>query len=121
MVGRMLITIGHQPGGAGTVGELLENGQPPLAAEHLITVNAEDGTHSIIDMWYGIGEVIGYVAPLPFVEYDRLFGTQTPPMPEIEAQRDQLVDLRGRWEDAYLVAYVDGSPDKLIVTRFSGD
>jgi hypothetical protein len=100
----------------------------PTSIETLIQWNAEDGTHSIID----IDEIaptpsFGTAAPLSNEALERFFGTDKPTREMIESQASDLgVFLqqemgRSRWEGTYIVVYKDSEPDEIYFTGYSGD
>ena len=100
----------------------------PTSIETLIEWNAEDGTHSIID----ISEIsespdFGTAAPLSSIELQNFFGTDKPSRKMIENQEAALSEYlhqkmgRGRWEGTYIIVYKEQLPDEIYFTGFSGD
>lgn len=99
--------------------------EPTTIAEkikQMLIVNAESGSHSILDI-EGISSEPEYMmaAPLSASELTELFGTTQPVRSLIEAQKELLYNLRQSWMATYIVVYKDGLPDELYFTGFSGD
>lgn len=69
----------------------------------------------------GIGDGFGEMAPLDLDDYDRLFGTLTPTLKQVRANKRALMGLRDRWMGTYVVAYRGGLPSTIAFAGFSGD
>ena len=100
----------------------------PTSIETLIAWNAEEGTHSIID----IVEILpkpgfGAAAPLSNKDLERFFGTDRPTRAMIEGKEGVLGPFlqqemgRYRGEATYILVYKDGEPDEIYFTGYSGD
>jgi hypothetical protein len=100
----------------------------PTSIETLIQWNAEDGTHSIID----IDEIaptpsIAAAAPLSEEELRRFFGTEKPTRDMIETKKWELREFlqremgRSRGEGTYIIVYKDDEPDEIYFIGYSGD
>ncbi len=100
----------------------------PTSIETLLKWNAEEGTHSIID----IKEVamtpdFGAVAPLSNAELKRFFGTEKPTRGMIENKGEDLLLFlqkelgRSRWQGTYIVLYKENEPSELYFIGYSGD
>jgi hypothetical protein len=100
----------------------------PTTIEELIQWNAEDGTHSIIDMrGVSVEAELFNVAPLTETELKSFFGTSQP-MHEIIIKRErdlqdflQLNCGRRAWMGTYIVVFEDGKPAEIYFTGYSGD
>jgi hypothetical protein len=104
------------------IAELKEIQERPRSIQELLRINADAGTHSIIDI-ESISDVpdFGTAAPLSEQQLLRLFNTEKPTRPMIEAKADELEGLRYRWQGTYVIVYKDGRPDEIYFTGFSGD
>lgn len=94
----------------------------PQTIEELIEMNAESGTHSILD----IDEIsenpeFGKAAPLTAQQLSEIFGTTQPTWDMIQSNMDGIQGLRQRWMGTYIIVYKDGVPDQIFFTGFSGD
>jgi hypothetical protein len=100
----------------------------PISIETLIEWNAEDGTHSIID----ITEIsptpsFGTAAPLSDEELTGFFGTEKPSREMIERKKEKLdIYLQqelGRYqgEATYIIVYKDSEPYEIYFIGYSGD
>jgi hypothetical protein len=100
----------------------------PTSIETLIQWNAEDGTHSIIDI-SEIAPIAGFgaAAPLSSEELKRFFVTDKPTRAMIESKERDLgrflqQDIgRYRYEATYIIVYKDGEPAEIYFTGYSGD
>jgi hypothetical protein len=96
----------------------------PKTIEKLLEIQAESGTHSILDI-VGISAEpkFGHVRPFPREKLVEFFGSETPSHAEIEEAHSfgSLEDLSERWEGLYVIAYRDGSPSEIFFTGHSGD
>jgi len=100
--------------------EDFKNRPEPQTIEELIEMNAEMGTHSIIDM-HEIGEEPGFgvVAPMPEDMLTTIFGTHRPNHSQIESKIDELfMKIRACY---YVLVYQDDGPDEFFFIGFSGD
>ena len=112
-------------------GELMGGGsaprkpkRKPKTIEKLLEIQAESGTHSILDI-VGISPEpkFGYIRPFPREKLVEIFGSQTPSHSEIEEAHSfgRLEDFADRWEGIYVIAYRDGSPSEIFFDGHSGD
>ena len=97
----------------------------PKTIEEALEVQAESGTHSILDI-IGVssGPAFGHIRPFPPEKLVEFFGSQTPSHAEIEEAHDfgSLEDfVSERWEGIYIIAYRDGSPSEIFFAGCSGD
>jgi hypothetical protein len=97
----------------------------PVDPDSLFDSQSHSGTHSVIDMVNGVSSEPALFSVSPLTEEQMLtfFGTLTP-------TSDQVVEwmksfdpypIRERWQGIYVVSYVDGRPDQIHFTGFSGD
>jgi hypothetical protein len=92
----------------------------PQSIEELIEMNAEMGTHSIIDI-HEISEEPGFgvIAPMPEKMVTNMFGTHRPNHSQIESKVDELfMNIRACY---YVLVYKNDSPDEIFFIGFSGD
>lgn len=70
----------------------------PTSIKELLEQNAEEGTHSIIDMYRGVSQTadFGTVSPLTPTQLQTLFGTLYPTRTIVAQQLDNLWKLRSR-------------------------
>ncbi len=97
----------------------------PKTIEQLLEFQAEEGTHSILDI-VGISKEsqFGNISPFPRAELIEYFGSETPSHAEIQAAYDSgsLEDfVHERWQGIYLIAYQDGVPSEIFFAGCSGD
>jgi hypothetical protein len=97
----------------------------PKTIEEALEVQAESGTHSILDI-AGISSepAFGHIRPFPPEKLVEFFGSQTPSHAEIEEAHDlgSLEDLVSeRWEGIFIIAYRDGLPSEIFFAGCSGD
>jgi len=97
----------------------------PKTIDELLDVQAESGTHSILDI-VGISREpkFGHVRPFPREKLVEFFGSETPSRAAIEEAHDSdsLEDfVSERWEGVYIIAYRDGSPSEIFFGGCSGD
>lgn len=104
-----------------------ENEEPwrdrrPGDIDDLLRGNAEDGTHSIIDV-DGVSETPtwGKAAPLSDSELVALFGTTTPSRDDVLSQQRDVQAMRPRWFGTYVVAYANDAPSEIFFSGHSGD
>jgi hypothetical protein len=94
----------------------------PTSIADLLLGNAEDGTHSILDM-HGVSgsPEWGMVAPLSDGETAELYGDQAPSRATVESKVRELQSLRSRWFGTYVIAYDQGAPSHFFFAGCSGD
>ena len=92
----------------------------PQSIEELIKMNAEAGTHSIIDM-HDIGQEpeIGIVSLMPEEMLIEVLGTLRPEHSQVERQIDEL--NRSIRSCHYLLVYEDETPSEIFFIGYSGD
>jgi hypothetical protein len=63
------------------------------------------------------------VSPLTDEQLFAFFGTRTPTPDQVAAwiKSFDLSSIRERWQGIYVVGYVDGRPEQIHFTGFSGD
>jgi len=90
--------------------------------DELRIINAEEGTHSILDM-RGVSEEPNYmrVAPLNDEELKSLFGTTRPTKETVEHQKELLVSKRHTWMGTYIVLFKDDKHHEIMFVGASGD
>lgn len=94
----------------------------PRTIEDLIERNAEDGTHSILDIErVDAGRDFGVINPLSDEELLDLFDTTRPTWQQVEAKARELQSLRGRWQGVCVIVYEDDQPRDIFFTGYSGD
>ncbi len=98
----------------------------PVSIDELMEWNETEGTHSIIDVFWGVADEpgtdnFGMATPLSTDELMEFFGTEQPTHEMIVEHEDELMDFRSRWEATYVIVYKDGQPDEIFFTGFSGD
>ena len=99
--------------------------QKPKTIEKLLELQAESGTHSILDIVSISPEPeFGAISPFPRSKLVEFFGSETPSHAEIE-EADESGSLEEfvleRWQGIYIIAYRDGSPSEIFFTGCSGD
>lgn len=99
--------------------------QKPKTIEKLLEIQAESGTHSILDI-VGISPEpqFGSVSPFPRTKLVECFGSAMPSHDEIEEVHDagSLEEfVSERWQGIYVIAYRDGSPCEMFFAGCSGD
>jgi hypothetical protein len=96
----------------------------PKTIEKLLEIQAESGTHSILDI-VGISPEpkFGHIRPFPHEKLVEIFGSQTPSHREIEEAHSfgRLEDFADKWEGIYVITYRDGLPSEIFFTGHSGD
>jgi len=100
----------------------------PTSIETLIQWNAEDGTHSIIDIRQ-VAPTSSFeaVAPLSSEELRMFFGTDKPTREIIASKETDLPKFlqqeigRYRGEGTYIIVYKNGEPDEIYFVGYSGD
>ncbi len=100
----------------------LEAEPEPGTIQELISLRADEGTHSIIDIErVAAAPGFGVASPLSAQEYRELLGTAKPTHEMVQQQADQLEMLRERGEGVYVLVYKEDQPDEIFFTGFSGD
>ena len=97
----------------------------PKTIEKLLELQAESGTHSILDI-VGISPEpkFGTVSSFPQAKLGEFFSSETPCRAEIEEAHDSgsLEEfISKRWQGIYIVAYRNGSPSEIFFAGCSGD
>jgi len=100
--------------------EDFKNRPAPQSIEELIEMNAEMGTHSIIDM-YDISEKpgMGKISPMPEDMLINLFGTHQPNHFQIESKVDEM--FKSITACYYVLVYKNDKPEEIFFIGFSGD
>jgi hypothetical protein len=97
----------------------------PKTIEKLLESQAENGTHSILDIVSISSEPqFGAISPFPRRKLVEFFGSETPSHAEIEEAHDSgsLEEyVSQRWQGVYIIAYGDGSPSEIYFAGCSGD
>lgn len=98
----------------------------PSSIDELLEAQAENGTHSILDMSLGVSRTpqFGTVSPLSEEQLMETFGTTLPHSGVVASWVDRggVDSYRGRWEGAcLLLAGENGSPAQIAFAGFSGD
>ena len=100
----------------------------PTSIETLLQWNAEEGTHSIIDIeQVAQAPSFGVVAPLSNEEIKSFFGTEKPTRTMVENKEGALTVFlqnelgRSRWQGTYIVVYKENEPTEIYFTGYSGD
>jgi hypothetical protein len=97
-------------------------GDKPKTIAEAIEWNAEDGTHSILDIDRISDHVeLFAIAPLSSSELIEIFGTERPTHEMIIEYEDIVMDLRRNAEGTYIIIYKDDQPDEIFFAGFSGD
>ena len=102
------------------------DGAPATSPDEALDRQAEEGTHSIIDMMNGLSPTpeFGTVSPLTEQQLLAVFDTLTPASDRVEAWLGHGGDngLRDRWEGLGVVGHTaDGVPEFLFFAGVSGD
>ena len=93
----------------------------PATIEEAMENMDADGTGSILDISSVADEPdFCTVAPLPPEELVRLFGTERPTRPMIEANTDFYEDIE-RGQGVYIIAYKDDKPSEIFFGGYSFD
>jgi hypothetical protein len=104
--------------------EKLRSQPKPATIAELRELNAEAGTHSILDI-DSISDQpdFGTVSPLSEEELVEFFETTQPSIEVISSDEStlHLYDLRERWQGLYVIAYKDGTPSEIFFCGSSGD
>ncbi|MEH1054339.1 hypothetical protein V6U89_03880 [Micromonospora sp. CPCC 206171] len=97
----------------------------PVDPDSLLAAQPYSGTHSVIDMVDGVSDepTACTVSPLTGEQLLAYFGTVHPAPDQVLAWMKSFdpYPIRERWEGVYVVSYVDGHPDQIHFTGFSGD
>ncbi|MFF4810082.1 hypothetical protein ACFY03_17905 [Micromonospora chersina] len=97
----------------------------PIDPDTLFAAQPHSGTHSIIDMARGVSAkpALFTVSPLTDEQTLEFFKTRTP-APDQVVEWMKTFDpfsVRERWQGAYVVSYLDGHPEQIHFSGFSGD
>ena len=96
----------------------------PTDPDSLLASQPESGTHSIIDMC-GVSAKPAAMTVSPLTDEQSLtfFGTLTPTTDQVVEWRETFDPsaIRERWQGISVVSYVEGRPDQIHFTGFSGD
>jgi len=108
-------------GGSG----LSEPKPKPNAIEDLLELQAETGTHSILDI-SSVSPQSGFAAVSPFLRSKlvEFFGSDTPTHAQIEEAYEfgSLEEFVSEpWQGIYIVVYRDGKTDEIFFAGCSGD
>lgn len=99
--------------------------QKPRTIEKLLKEQAENGTHSILDIvCFSAEPKFGAISPFPRTRLVEFFGSETPSHAEIEEKCNSgsLEEyMAERWQGVYIIAYRDGSPSEIFFAGCSGD
>lgn len=102
----------------------LREAPAPRTIAQLQEQNAEEGTHSILDIEL-ITEVpqFGAASPLTTEQLMQVFGTPHPSLEKIieKAKAFELSHFRGLGEGLYIIAYTKGTPTDIFFSGYSGD
>jgi hypothetical protein len=101
----------------------------PATIEELLAVNAESGTHSILDILaVGAEPDFGTAGPVPDEVLTASFGTTRPTAeqvgpgyPSYPKPLARLIEDLERWQAVYFVIYKDGAPHQIAFEGNSGD
>ena len=96
----------------------------PRTIAELQEQNAEEGTHSILDIErISEGPAFGAASPLAPAQLLEVFGTHRPSLEAVlhEARAGGLGDKRGGWAGLYVIAYTWDEPSHIFFCGFSGD
>jgi len=110
------------------MGEIVPSQKPkqkPKTIEKLLKIQAESGTHSILDI-VGISPKpkFGAISPFPQNRLGDFFDSETPSHAQIEEVHESgsLEEfVSERWQGIYIVAYHKSSPSELFFAGCSGD
>ncbi|MDR3575703.1 MAG: hypothetical protein P4L50_17725 [Anaerolineaceae bacterium] len=100
----------------------LQNQPSPSSIEELLQMNAENGTHSIIDM-EGISETPDFGRITPFSPQDLidLFGTEKPTREMAEEKLDEIGRRCKKWQGIYFTVFQNNLPSEILFIGVSGD
>jgi len=97
----------------------------PKTIKKLLELQAESGTHSILDI-DGVSSEPKFntISPFPRAKLVECFRSETPGRAEIEeaygsGSLEEFVSER--WQGIYIIAYRDGSPSEIFFAGCSGD
>jgi hypothetical protein len=99
--------------------------QKPKTIEKLLEIQAESGTHSILDIvCISPKPKFGAISPIPQNRLGDFFDSETPSRVQIEEVHESgsLEEfVSERWQGIYIVAYHKGLPSELFFAGCSGD
>lgn len=97
----------------------------PGSIAELLRLQAEEGTHSILDISSGVSAEPSSrtASPLTDDQHRELFGTLTPSAKQVEGwlAAGGYADVRRRWSAVYVVSYRGAEPHRIHFAGFSGD
>jgi len=90
--------------------------------QQLRELAAEEGTHSILDIYQISDEAdFGSVCPLPEEALVQIFGTATPTHSMVDAEQFGFEEYVRRWQGIYFPVFENGQPTELFFWGYSGD
>jgi len=99
--------------------------QKPTTIEGVLNKQAENGTHSILDIvCISPKPKFGAISPFPRSKIIEFFGSETPSHIEIEEAYEfgsLEKHTNKRWQGIYIIAYRNGSPHEIFFAGCSGD
>lgn len=97
----------------------------PKTIEKLLELQAENGTHSILDIvGISLEPKLGTISPFPRTKLIEVFGSEAPSHAQIEQalHSGSLEEfLSERWQGIYVVVHRDGFPSEIFFAGCSGD
>jgi hypothetical protein len=97
----------------------------PPSIDDLLETQAEEGTHSILDICDGISaeQAFGTASPLSAEQSLAAFGTVRPDCARIEEwlAGGAYFTVRERWSGVYVICYRNDQPHQIHFAGFSGD
>jgi hypothetical protein len=95
----------------------------PTTIEAALSASPESGTHSVIDIVYGVATApgVGKVVPLRERQLLALFDTTRPLRSEVEGVVNKLYDVCDRWDGVIVTAFEDDEPRWLFFVGSSGN
>jgi TusA-related sulfurtransferase len=98
--------------------------EKPESIEQLLEAAAEEGTHSILDIYQvSSSPDFGSITPLPPEAILQIFATSTPTHEQIEAaaERGSFEEYVQRWQGIYIRVFQNDTPSELFFWGYSGD
>lgn len=95
----------------------------PKSIDALLEQCAENGTHTILDIFRGISDKpdFGCASKMPAGMQKKMYGTLKPTRADIEKSAYQACEGLDRWHAFYVVVYKDGVPSEIYFEGVSGD
>lgn len=94
----------------------------PKTIEEAVEFAAEDGTHSILDIYRtGNRPEFGISTPLPEIKIRDAYVTTEPSRQVIEQHSDTILAGIARWEAVHFVVFEGGKPNEWVFLGCSGD